>query len=100
MILQIENVSTEVSGMKISRTDEQLPKFIRLKDEKCTVMKLRSTPKILRRHRMKMSHEQVYSKILLCLPFTNESKELATDPTNCLALYEGNKSILDDNMNE
>lgn len=44
-----------------------------------------------------MSHEQVYSDILLFLPFTNESKELATDPTNCLALYEGNKFIIDDN---
>ena len=68
----VENISKEVSSMVISRTDEYLPKFIKLKDEKCTVMKLRSTPKILRRHRMKMSHEQVYSDILLFLPFTNK----------------------------
>ena len=44
----VENISKEVSSMVISGTDEHLPKFIKLKDEKSTVMKLRSTPKILR----------------------------------------------------
>ena len=93
-----DNVSKDLSTILIFGTEDYLPKFIKLKDEKHTTLKLRNTPKILRLHRKKMSHEQIYSEILLFWPYINESKELSTDATKCIELYERNKTIINQNM--
>lgn len=92
----IDNVSTEVSNQKVFQTEVYLPKYIKLMDEKNTLMKLRTTPAILRLHKKKMSHEQMYSELLLFLPFTNELKDLSVDPTKCMELYEKKKEKINE----
>ena len=94
----LDNVSANISNQKIFRTEVHLPNFIKLKDDKNTIMKLRITPKILRLHKKKMSHEQIYSDLLLFLPYTNELKELPTESTRCMALYEKKKIVINENM--
>ena len=93
----IDNASTNVSLTKIFGTDIQLPSFIKLNDEKGNTMKLRSSPKILRLHKKKMSHEQLYSDLLLFLPYRDESTELFVDANECTELYERSKALINQN---
>ena len=91
------NASEEKSTQTIFRTNERLPLFIKINDEKETCLKLRGTPFVLRMHKKKLSHEQVYSEMLLFLPYMNETAEFSTDADECMKHYEKNKIIINEN---
>ena len=98
------NISEETSNWKIFETNEPLPKFILLKDG--TTMRLRQQLEILRIHASRhkaTNHEQVYSELLLYLPWRNESDlfpEIYSQPENdkkCKDLYKLHEILIDSN---
>ena len=89
--------SLDKSTQTLFRTGEKLPLFIRLNDQKSICMRLRSTPFVLRIHKKKFSHEQLYSEMLLFLPYLNETAELFTEAEKCIKLYEEKKNIINEN---
>ena len=91
------NASLEKSNQTIFRTNEKLPLFIILNDQKGNCMKLRNSPFVLRLHKKKLSHEQIYSETLLFLPYMNETVELFTEAEKCIKLYEEKKNIINEN---
>ena len=91
------NASKDKSDQTIFRTDVRLPLFIKLNDKKESCMKLRGTPFVLRMHKKKLSHEQVYSEMLLFLPYMNETAEFSTDADECMKHYESNKITINEN---
>ena len=44
-----------------------------------------------------MSHEQLYSDLLLFLPYRDESTELFVDANECTELYERSKALINQN---
>ena len=91
-------VSEEVSEVKHFMTQENLPKFIRLKDGK--ILEARNTMKVLRLHnvRNKIGHEEQYALLLLFLPWQDEEKELKyQDSEACIQVLTENSVLVEEN---
>ena len=93
-----ENGSLEKGDLKFFHNGEPMPKKIILKDGSCMVLR-KKHPSILRIYSSKKTtHEEVYSEMLLFLPWQEETKELkANDPEECFKVYEENFSTIDNN---
>ena len=54
-------------------------------------------PAVLRRNKKWSSHEEMYSELLLYIPYITESEELSEDPEKCAEIYEENKTVIVEN---
>ena len=94
-----ENCSKETGQLTNFFNGANLPKYIILDDKSCMSLRKRY-PSILRIHNSnrKSSHEQVYSEMLLFLPWRNEAEELkSVNPEECFRVYENNLKIIENN---
>ena len=89
-----DNVSAELTSIKIFGTDKFLPKFIQLANGK--VMKARTIPAVIKLYnsKKKSNFEAAYGELVLFLPWRNEADLCAHKEPACLRKFDENFDLL------